>query len=100
MSHIVHLIKVCRANNYDVSKALKQVCMGSDFDGMINPVWICDTIDHLAYFRKQFEKHFVAFSKGCKVPLPAGFNILSFSEDLFYRNGKDFVMSRLALINP
>jgi microsomal dipeptidase-like Zn-dependent dipeptidase len=100
MSHIVHLIKVCQSNNYDVSKALAQVCVGSDFDGMINPVWICDTIDHLAYFRKQFEKEFVRFCNACQVALPPGFKILSFAEDLFYKNGKDFVMARLALMNP
>lgn len=100
MAQIIHLIRVCRTNQYDVNRALKQVCVGSDFDGMINPVWICDTIDNLSYFRDQFELSFVDFADDCDVKLPNGFNVKSFTDDLFYRNGRDFVMSRLNLINP
>jgi microsomal dipeptidase-like Zn-dependent dipeptidase len=99
MAHIIHLIKVAEKAGININQCLKQVCIGSDFDGIINPVWICDTTDELVYFKERFEKCFVLFSKDCKVALPNGFNIREFTEDLFYRNGKDFVMRRLDNVN-
>lgn len=95
MAQIIHIIKVCRREGYDVSKALHQICIGSDFDGMINPIWICDTFDNLQYFRETFEERFVDFADDCGVALPAGFDVKSFSTDLFYKNGRDFVLARL-----
>ena len=38
---------------------------------------------------------FVQFAKDCHVKLPGDFNIKSFSNQLFYENGKNFVLSRL-----
>lgn len=95
MAQIIHMIKVCKNNSYDVTRALKQICIGSDFDGMINPVWVCDTIDNLQYFRETFEERFIPFAKDCGIQLPAGLNIKAFSEDLFYKNGRDFVLGRM-----
>jgi len=95
MAHVIHLIKVAQKAGLDVNQVLTQVCIGSDFDGVINPIWICDTTDELVYFREKFEKSFVAFAADCGTALPAGFNILTFSEQLFYKNGKEFVLKRL-----
>ncbi len=98
MAHLVHLIRVARHGNYDVNKALKQVCIGSDYDGMINPLSSCEKVDELVYFKELFEKRFVAFAGDCNVALPQGFDVMAFSEALFYKNGKEFVMNRLDLI--
>lgn len=98
MAHLLHLITVARKNNYDLDKALKQVCIGSDFDGLINPVACCDTMDEIYYLKLNFEKDFEDFAKERKVKLPDGFDIKEFSEDLFFRNGRDFVLSRLELL--
>ncbi|MCU0419020.1 MAG: membrane dipeptidase [Cyclobacteriaceae bacterium] len=95
MGHVVHLIKVARAAGYPVAQALKQVCLGTDFDGMINPLWVCDSVDQLVYFRAQFERAFVRFAHHCEVPLPPGFDVAALAQDLFYENGKRFVLTRL-----
>jgi microsomal dipeptidase-like Zn-dependent dipeptidase len=104
MAHIIHLIVVAQRNQYDVNKALSQVCIGSDFDGIINPVWCCDTVDELTYFKEAFERQFPDFASECAnengVRLPAGFDIRRFSNQLFFENGKNFVLDRVAKINP
>lgn len=96
MAHLLHLVVVARKNEYDVNKALKQVCIGSDFDGLINPVDCCDTINDLSQLQKMFEDNFVEFAEESGVELPAGFSVKQLSADLFFNNGRDFVFSRLA----
>jgi microsomal dipeptidase-like Zn-dependent dipeptidase len=100
MAHIIHMIKVVRKAGLDVNQSLKQICIGSDFDGMINPVWICDTTDELVYFKERFEKSFVGFAKDCDLKLPAGFDVDKFTDDVFYNNGKNFVLNRLDIMHP
>ena len=104
MAHIIHLIAVARNNQYDVNKALTQICIGSDFDGVINPVWCCDTVDELTYFKDAFEKHFPDFARECAnengIQLPAGFDTKRFSNQLFFENGKNFVLDRVGKLNP
>jgi microsomal dipeptidase-like Zn-dependent dipeptidase len=102
MSHILHLINVAQRNNYSVEQALKQVCIGSDFDGIINPLWCCPTAESLPDFKKQFISEFPFFAKANKeiTPLPSSFDIHQFANQLFFENGRDFVLSRLAVLQP
>jgi microsomal dipeptidase-like Zn-dependent dipeptidase len=95
MSHLLHLITVAKNYGYDINKALQQVCIGSDFDGLINPIDCCDTMDEIYYLQQHFEDEFVSFAKESNVSLPAGFDVKNFSADLFFNNGKNFVFSRL-----
>ncbi len=95
MQQILHIIVVAQNNGYSVNKTLKQICLGSDFDGVINPIWTCDSTDELQNFKQIFQNSFVKFSKDSGVNLLASFRINSFTEDLFYRNGKNFVLERL-----
>ena len=99
MAHILHMIKVARQHNLDVNKVLTQVCIGSDFDGLINPIAMCYTIDGIAYFKSQVERDFVAFAEEAGVALPEGFDVKNFSNQLFFENGRDFVLTRLDILN-
>ncbi|MEP7320014.1 MAG: hypothetical protein ABI921_14760 [Panacibacter sp.] len=99
MAHLLHLVVVAGNNAYDVNKALTQVCIGSDFDGLINPIWVCDTVDEMVYFKQSFEKAFVQFASDSNVALPAGFDVKKFSNMLFFENGRDFVLNRLDVLN-
>ena len=101
MSHILHFIKVATVGEYDVSKALTQICIGSDFDGLINPIWCCPTVESVADFKGAFIKQFPFFARHNKdqVKLPDNFDVIDFSNKLFFENGQDFVMKRLALLN-
>jgi microsomal dipeptidase-like Zn-dependent dipeptidase len=94
MAHVLHLIVVAGP------RALKQVCIGSDFDGLINPIWCCETTDDIFHFKQDFKDHFENFAEDSDVSLPAGFDITNFCEDLFFRNGRDFIMKRLEALHP
>jgi hypothetical protein len=100
MAHILQLIFVADKGGYDVSKALSQVCIGSDFDGLINPVWCCDTVNSLSRFKKEFIREFPFFARGNRqrVRLPAGFDVVAFANKLFFENGRDFLLQRIALL--
>ena len=95
MQQILHIIIVARNNGYSESKTTKQICLGSDFDGIINPIWTCDSTDELQNFKQIFKSEFIKFCKESGINLLSSFNINTFTEDLFYRNGKRFVLDRL-----
>lgn len=100
MSHVLHFIKVVvDAGDYDINKALTQICIGSDFDGLINPVRCCMTVMDINALKDAFRKNFMAYARVNKelVKLPADFTIDSFTEQLFFENGKNFILKRLQL---
>lgn len=97
MAHIVHLIVVANKFQYDVTTALTQVCIGSDFDGIINPIFECMRMDDRNSFKKDFILLFPDYAKDF-VKLPDGFDINKFAEQLFFENGKNFVLARLKKI--
>ena len=99
MAHVVHVMVVAKQNNYDVAMALQQLCIGSDYDGLINPVWCCETAIYVQDFKIRFENNFVRFVNNSDVPLPDGFDINVFSNQLFFENGKNFVLNRLDVLN-
>ena len=98
-AHVLHVIVVAGKNNYDVSAALNQVCIGSDYDGLINPVWFCETANSLEHFKSVFEDNFISFAEKSNVAMPDGFDVKVFSKKLFYENGRDFVLGRLDVLN-
>jgi len=95
MQQVIHIFEIARKAGYDQTKAMHQICLGSDFDGLINPVICCDSVDELDEFKAKFIEHFVPFCIDSKVALPNGFDIHRFAEQLFYENGKSFVLNQL-----
>lgn len=101
MQHILHFIRVVQeAGDYDINKALTQICIGSDFDGLINPVWCCMKATEFNSLKNDFKDTFMSYASANKeqVTLPEGFDIEKFTEQLFFENGKNFITSRLQLI--
>ena len=99
MAHIVHVMVLAQKNQYDVNKALSQLCIGSDYDGLINPVWFCETTNSLEHFKSELEENLISFMKDSNIALPADFDVKEFSNKFFYENGRDFVLNRLDVIN-
>ncbi len=99
MAHILHVIVVAGKINFDINQALKQICIGADFDGLINPIWICSSVDELVYFKDHFINEFENFASQSNMQLPSAFDIKTFADQLFYTNGRDFVLNRLNTIN-
>lgn len=92
---IVHILAIAEQIDYSKEKALRQICLGSDFDGIINPIWCCESVDELDQFRELVRTQFVPFCEECGMRLPTGFDSDRFTENLFYENGKQFVLSYL-----
>ncbi len=99
--HVVHFCKVIQLSTkgIDVNKALTQICIGSDFDGLINPIWCCLTVEEIGNLKASFKKEFIPLANDLEVKLPAGFDIDSFTENLFFNNGSNFIFSRLELFS-
>lgn len=98
MAHVLHFIKVVQqSGDYNMEQALTQICIGSDFDGLINPVWCCPVITDINILKKEFRETFMSFARANKdlVSLPPDFNIDRFTEQLFFENGKNFIVTRL-----
>lgn len=93
--HVFHLIEVAKRNQYDVRQALKQVCIGSDYEGIINPMLVCGTIVDFCEFQQMFEKQFEYLARDAKISLPEGLDIQQLSQDIFFENGKNFVLKRV-----
>jgi len=99
MAHVLHLVTVAEKFDYDPTKAMTQICIGSDFDGLINPIWSCGTILEITAFKNMFARRFVQFASDSHVRLPEGFDSAAFAEKLFFENGRDFVLGRLDAIH-
>jgi microsomal dipeptidase-like Zn-dependent dipeptidase len=78
MAHILHVIALAQKNNYDVTTALDQLCIGSDYDGLINPIWVCETANSLEHFKSELEDNFVSFAKKSRFKLPKYFDLNCF----------------------
>ena len=76
-----------------------QLCIGSDYDRLINPVWFCQTASNLNEFKSLSEDNLVAFAKDSNVAFPVGFDAKAFSKRLFYENGRDFILKRWDILH-
>lgn len=96
LNHLQHYFKVCKANGFDIKKAQKQITVGSDYDGLINPFLNISTVGKMANLKSYVRMNFTYFlnsiddSKKWSKELNAD----AFVDDLFYNNGIAFVKSR------
>lgn len=96
LNHLQHYFKVCHENGIDIKKAQKQITIGSDYDGLINPFFNISTVAKMSNLKSYVRinlKNFLDSLPDAKV-WSKGFNVDTFVEDLFYNNGILFVKSR------
>ncbi len=91
----LHILSVAKQIGIAVTKAAKQICLGTDFDGLINAIDNCKTADDLASFRQHAISKLPSLLNKAKLE-NEGLDVNEFVEDLFYRNGRDFVLRRLS----
>jgi len=98
LNHIIHILFVAKNNALiGIEKAMKQICLGTDYDGLINAIDNCKSVDKLDVF-KDF-----AIIKLPGLLQKAGFGndgieVNTLVENVFYNNGKNFVINRLKAI--
>ncbi|TVP46139.1 MAG: hypothetical protein EA341_14325 [Mongoliibacter sp.] len=96
--HILHCMVLGRQwdSRNGVEKMLSQVlCIGSDYDGMIESIYSAKDATEIHLLREKFIKDFPGILKENKIDLPQGMSIRSAADRIFFENGRDFVLSRL-----
>lgn len=97
--HVVHAMVVAGflGGEAAVSRMLtRTLCIGSDFDGLIDGIDCCRNVTETASFKRRFIVEFPRFLQEVRLSLPAGLSIETVADRLFYENGRDFVLSRLS----
>ena len=89
-----HILDVARRKNIGVLKAAKQICLGTDFDGLINAIDTCKNAEQLPAFRQQALQQLPHLLQQAQLHTE-GLDVATFIEDLFYENGKRFVLAQL-----
>ncbi len=98
LNQIIHILFVAKNNPLiGIEKAMKQICLGTDYDGLINSIDNCKSVDKLDDFKK------LAINKLPGLLQHAGFgndgiDVNTLVENIFYNNGKNFVINRLRAI--
>jgi len=93
---IVHMLWVAnRHAAIDIKTAAKQICLGTDFDGLINAIDCCKNVEGFSKLKKDMQQELSASLKKAGIPLEA----TTLLDGIFYSNGKDFVLKRLAVMS-
>jgi microsomal dipeptidase-like Zn-dependent dipeptidase len=98
LNQVTHILVVAKNNEMiGVQKAVKQICLGSDYDGLINAIDSCKQADKLNTFKELALEKMPELLKNAKLE-NEGIDIPMLVEDIFYNNGKNFVLNRLQAI--
>lgn len=101
MLQIKHFLQICINDGIPLEEAQTRICIGSDFDGLINPFYCLMKVDELPKFKSYLQKNFKNFlgsytdSRSWRNQL----DVNVFADQLFYLNGISFVQKRLQLLN-
>ncbi|WP_415328060.1 hypothetical protein [Chryseobacterium sp. MMS23-Vi53] len=96
LNHIKHYFQVCKDNGIPINIAQKQITIGTDFDGLINPFINMPTVKNMRDVRSYISMNLKYFLKDLKDSKKWAdeLNIDIFMEDIFYNNGYRFLKSR------
>ncbi|MBK8522498.1 MAG: hypothetical protein IPL54_17130 [Chitinophagaceae bacterium] len=93
INNIMHILWVASRHSFiDIEKAAKQICMGTDFDGLINAIDCCKDAGGLQQLKEDIREDLEVVLKS------NGFHTLHVDvllDDIFYNNGKNFMLKRL-----
>ena len=93
INNILHILWIAgKKQSIGLKKAAKQICIGTDFDGLINAIDCCKNANGLKKLKDDMREE-----------LAEGLNNNGFQElntdvlldDIFYNNGKNFMLKRL-----
>ncbi len=95
-NHVIHVMNVAQQHQLDPVVALGQVCLGSDFDGLINPVTCTLTVEHYQRLRQQFIDFFPGFLREANIGVTlSGDQAVGIADGIFYTNARRFILNRL-----
>jgi microsomal dipeptidase-like Zn-dependent dipeptidase len=93
INNILHILWVAgKKPSIGLKKAAKQICIGTDFDGLINAIDCCKTADGLQQLKADMRDE---LADGLKDNGFQELNVDVLLDDIFYNNGKNFMLKRL-----
>lgn len=96
VNNIIHVLWVAKNNNdIDINKVVNQICIGTDFDGLINAIDCCKTIKSIDELKKDMRDEMLTGL--AKIDL-ASIDIDNLLDNIFYQNGKNFILNRIKVI--
>ncbi|MGY6523273.1 MAG: hypothetical protein ACXIUD_16205 [Mongoliitalea sp.] len=99
MATILHAARLAQEweGSAGVEKMLMQIlCIGSDFDGLIDSIRYATDATRIDFLKKRFEKDFKSSAKRFGISLPKSLTSKLIADQIFHHNGKNFVLSRLS----
>jgi microsomal dipeptidase-like Zn-dependent dipeptidase len=93
INNIVHMLWVAnRHPKIDIKKAIKQICIGTDFDGLINAIDCCKNAGGLDQLKMDMRDELNEFLIAAGL---SSINVDVLLDNIFYNNGKNFMLGRL-----
>lgn len=95
LNHVLHILWVAKQNPaIGITKAMEQICLGSDFDGLINAIDSCKNVTGYKNLHAFFVENLPQYLKEADLE-NEGINVPVFAEKICYSNGKNFILNRL-----
>lgn len=99
INNIIHILWV--ASNHpdiDIKKAAKQICIGTDFDGLINAIDCCKECTDLFQLKEDMKEGLVNMLEATGLDNALN-DVTALLDDIFYNNGKNFVLNRVNIMS-
>ena len=96
MNQVIHILKIAKNIGVSYDKVKTQICLGSDFDGLINAIDCCKNATQFDSFKQLLlevtnKKEFWR-NTGLK---KKDINMNDLLDRIFYQNGVDFTLKHL-----
>ena len=96
VNNIIHILWVANKNSsLKIQDAAKQICLGTDFDGLINAIDCCKDTTGMRDLKKDMKSDLKKGLSKISVNIDAD----KLLDDIFYNNGKNFMLKRLKEMN-
>jgi microsomal dipeptidase-like Zn-dependent dipeptidase len=90
LRNIFHIVEKCGVGN---SAAWDHISIGSDFDGVMNPIDVCATAEDIPKLRRMLVKFIPDFARFTgREDLMYGLSADEIVDRVFYKNGRDFIV--------
>jgi hypothetical protein len=97
VNNIIHLLWVAdKSSSVNILDAAKQICIGTDFDGLINAIDCCKQTTGMQQLKNDMRND---LEKGLSKITGNTINADELLDNIFYNNGRDFMLGRLQEMN-
>ncbi|MEO6253102.1 MAG: membrane dipeptidase [Ferruginibacter sp.] len=94
VNNIIHILWVANKHpEININEAIKQLCIGTDFDGLINAIDGCKEITAIGGLKRDVRNDII--SGLSKIGVANTIDTDELLDNIFYTNGRDFMLKRI-----